>query len=536
MTSRIRAGSDDGATLVIVLIIVTVLATVTSVVLSQLDTSIRTTVALRDQGGSIYDGDGAAQVAINELVNDNFNGASGACKTSDASLTLTNFYPPTNGLSPSAPSSAYVACTHDTSNTDGGATLANTSPGNALLTLDPTLTDVGIYSNVNAGAVKIRGAVFSNSAISAPGGLVNTWTPPTGSTSRTYNIARGHCTPATNNVSKGVWVANPAYGATTCDYAATNPKGQDPGALSPHGASYEVPPAPTGNATISACGRSDKVQSVTPGRFSGAGALAALNGLTGCSNGVVWFQPGTYYFDFNGTWNVPSVYLVGGTFDTAYADPTKKPSTWPDVTRACVAPGAGAASTSSGVEFVFGGSSQLGVNHSADPGTQMTVCASNSASGPPIAIYGLKTSLGGTFPVAAESTCTPSGTGYTSCALISTGNSPKSTLTVQGTTYVPRGVVDVTLNNNTKKIFYWGLIAYAIEFSGTGSAEVGNPIVDVPDQAADPTPTPQTDYLAIYICPGAASCSSSGTLALRVKVTLAAGTRTATVLGWSHPN
>lgn len=536
MKVRARARSDEGTSLVIVLIIVTVLAMVTGVVLSQLDTSLRTTLALRDQAGSVYNADGAAQVAISQLVNNNFNGASGACNTTDANLALPNFYPPANGLSASASSSAYVVCTHDSSNTNGGATQANTSPGSALLTLDPTLTDVGIYSSVNAGAVKVRGAIFANSAISAPGGLVNVWSPPSGSTSTTYNIARGRCTPTTNNVNQGVWVANSAYGSTTCNYGTADTRGQDPGTLTPHGASYNSPAAPTGNATVTpsstACGNA-KYQTVTPGRFSGATALATLNGLSGCGNGVVWFQPGTYYFDLPGIWNVPSVYLVGGTFNTTYADPTKNPNSWSDPTQACFAPGTSGATTSTGVEFVFGGSSQVGVNNSANPGTHMTICASNSPNGPPIAVYGLKTALGGSFPVAVESSCTPSGTGYTGCALISTGNSPKSTLTIQGTTYAPKAVIDVVLNNSSQKIFYWGLIAYGIEFSGTGSADVANPIVDVPDQAANPTPTPQTDYLTVYICPGAGSCSTSGTLALKVKVTLAAGTRTATVLSWS---
>jgi hypothetical protein len=176
------------------------------------------------------------------------------------------------------------------------------------------------------------------------------------------------------------------------------------------------------------------------------------------------------------------------------------------------------------------------VNNSGSPGTQMTICASNSVSGPPIAIYGLRSALGGSFPVAAEASCTPTGTGTTTCAVISTGNSPKSTLTVQGTTYVPKGVVDVTLNNNTKKIFYWGLISWAIEFAGTGSADVTNAIVDVPDTAPDPTPSSQIEYLTVYVCPGQTSgCSTSGQLQLRVKVKIETD-KSVTVLSWSRQN
>jgi hypothetical protein len=533
-----RTRTDDGSTLVIVLLIVTAFALVTTVVLSQLDTNMRSTIALRDQVGTTYDADAAAQVAISQLVTDNFNGTPGACNLTDVNLSLpAPFYPTTNGVRGSDPSSAYVTCTHDSSNSaGGGATLPNNSPGNAILALDNNLTEVGIYSNVNAGAVKVRGAVFSNSAISAPGGLVNVWARPAGSTASTYNIARGACTPVTNRNNKGVWVENSAYGATTCDYSASNTHGQDPYTLIPHGASYDLPSAPSGNAVISPCAAGDKFQKVTAGRFSGAAALSALNGLSGCANGVVWFQPGTYYFDLPGMWNVPSVYLVGGTFDPTYAKVTTDPATWADVTKACVVPGGSGATTSSGVNFVVGGASQLGVNNSANPGTHMTICASNSVSGPPIAIYGLRSALGGSFPVAAEASCTPSGSGFTSCSVISTGNSPKSTLTVQGTTYVPKGVIDVTLNNNTKKIFYWGLISWAVEFSGTGSADVANAIVDVPDTAPDPTPVSQTVYLTVYVCIGASSCNTTGTVQLKARVKFEAGTRAATVLSWSQQN
>ena len=103
-----------------------------------------------------------------------------------------------------------------------------------------------------------------------------------------------------------------------------------------------------------------------------------------------------------------------------------------------------------------------------DPaGAQMTICASNTSAatggGPPIAVYGLKTALTGSFPVSAQTLCPPTDQ---TCALINTGNSPKTTLTIQGTTYAPRAFIVIILNNNTKKVFYWGLISYAISFTG----------------------------------------------------------------------
>ena len=109
MRNRVRRG-DDGALLIVVLIIITSLALVTTVVLGQLDSNVRSTVALRDATGSDYNGDAAAQVAIDQLVNDNFAGTSGSCSTTDKSVVLKNFYPPAFGNSTTAASSAYVAC------------------------------------------------------------------------------------------------------------------------------------------------------------------------------------------------------------------------------------------------------------------------------------------------------------------------------------------------------------------------------------------------------------------------------------------
>ena len=528
---RIRRKGDEGATLVIVLVIVTAVATVLGVILSLVDTNVRTSVKLTEQADTAYAVDGAAQVAIKQLQQGVFPG--GNCVANG--LESTPFDGWVANFGTDAGASLRVECSPNPTggNGDGDPNAANTSPGSALLTLDRNLTENGIFVDVNAGPIKVRGGIFSNSAIGAGtgSGITNVWTPNASNpTAKTYNLARGACDPTK------ITVANPAYGSTVCNLGATatDPRGEDPGTLTPHGASYDAPPAPTGNATIATCSAGDKFQKVTPGRFSGAAALAALNGLTGCSNGVVWFQPGRYYFDLPGTWNVPAVYLVGGTFNTTFANSTTNPATWTDVTRACIAPGDTGSTTSSGVQFVFGGSTQLSVNNSSGAASQMTICASNtdkaSGGGPPIAVYGLKTALGGSFPVSQEALCPPTDT---TCALINTGNSPKTTLTIQGTTYAPRAFIVIILNNNTKKVFYWGLISYAISFTGTGSANITNALVDVPDTAANPTPSPSVRYLTVYTCTGAASCASGGALSLRVKVQITTS-GSAKVLSWSR--
>ena len=70
---------DRGAALLMVLIIVLVISLVGAALLTFADTSIRTTVALRSQGAAVYAADGAAQIAVNQLRADNFNGGTGGC-------------------------------------------------------------------------------------------------------------------------------------------------------------------------------------------------------------------------------------------------------------------------------------------------------------------------------------------------------------------------------------------------------------------------------------------------------------------------
>lgn len=523
---RRRAGNDAGATLLIVLVIITTIALVGGVTLSYASTSMMTTVALRDEAGTAYNGDGAAQLAINDLRQGAFNGSpSGQCSTTPAALTLDNFYPATKGQDGSAPSSAYVSCTPEENNgQDASATAANTSPTSALLTLDANLTEDGISAGVSAGALKVRGGVFSNSRITAPTGLTNVWSPPASNpTGKTYNVARGSCD------TTMVTVANPAYGTTTCDYgSAPDARGQDPGTLTPHGASYDAPPTPSGPGSIGTCAAGTEFQTVTPGRFTDA---AALSNLTGCSKNVVWFKPGIYYFDFTPAdtqWKLPSTFMIAGT----NAIPLTSTPTAAQMPTACVPPGDAAATTTSGAEFVFGGDSTLLVNSAGGSGSHLAICASNSANGPPIAIYGLKTALGGGYPVAAQTVCPPTDR---SCALINTKRSSTSTLTIQGTTYAPRAFIDIALDKDSKTAFRWGLIAYAVRFTGTGSADVSQAVVGVPDVAASPAPTPTIMYLQVYVCPGASTCSPAGKLQLVVKVGLSAtAPKSATVLSWSE--
>jgi len=539
MIQRLKKSDDRGAALVLALIIVLVFAIGLSALLTFSDTSIRSTVALRDQASVNYDADGAAQVAINQLRKDNFNGAAGGCNTA-ATLVLPNFYPAT-ATAPAA--SAAVKCTPDpTYNASaGGGGGANSSPGSAITTLGTgSGGEYGIYYNSsNSSSFKVQGGIFSDSSIFLVGNKSDIQNTSTGS----YVYAMGTC--SSSGTSK--IISSPA---AVCNYS-TNPvsaldrRGMDPGTIPSHGTSFDAPAAPTAAGTVApATCSAQTVYQFQPGIYRSAAALNALTASAGGCSGSVWhFNPGTYYFDFTDAalahkWTVNSGYLVGGTFTaTSPVTVAKVAASSPY----CVAPTTSGTNLTQGVRFVFGGDSRLEVmKGSAGANPNVQICASNSASGPPIAIYGLKSGIGsGTFAVAAESGCITA-TGYpvggdsTHCAVVQTYNDPNPGLTVYGTTYVPKAVIDLYLNNNTTQVFRWGLVTRAFYAGSTGSSSLDSAIISVPDDAPAPFALPNLMYLDVYVCPGAATCSATGTNRLRAKVLVTpAAPRTVSVLSWS---
>jgi hypothetical protein len=124
--------------------------------------------------------------------------------------------------------------------------------------------------------------------------------------------------------------------------------------------------------------------------------------------------------------------------------------------------------------------------------------------------------------------------------MITSVNNAGNQFYVQGTTYAPKAVVDVTLNNVAEQVFRFGVIARSLWVKETGSFTFGGPVIEVPD---DSPGFVFSVYLSAYVCQGSGSCSPGGTPALRAKVafvdadpvTPVAGNRQVVVLSWSHP-
>jgi len=172
-----RPAEDRGATLILVLFIVTVIGLAGAALLTLSDTSIRTTVALRDQAGNTYNADGAAQVAINNLRNgygftsphlfDNAYGT--ACFGSSAAagtLNMSNFYPATNGQNGNAAGSASVVCTADPASGVNGTVVPITGanrPGQAIMTLGRDADEDGInVKALSSNPFSVKGTIKSN--------------------------------------------------------------------------------------------------------------------------------------------------------------------------------------------------------------------------------------------------------------------------------------------------------------------------------------------------------------------------------------
>jgi hypothetical protein len=339
--------------------------------------------------------------------------------------------------------------------------------------------------------------------------------------------ARGTCT--------GSVTSNPAK---ACNFGSTvDKRGDDP--------KYAAPTAPVTPKSVPACSGKNKLVEFSPGLYTDLNSLNKMMDGSGCKDSIYWFHPGTYYFDFSGEWLIDSGYLVGGTEApgtklVAGQVPAIPGSCWTPIPPSNLPPGGSwlRQPAGGGVQFAFGGASRIHVG-----AAKVEICGTYATDSPPIAVYGLKDDVGtGAAKVSKQSGCVTT-TPYpskTACAVITSDNAPNSSLYIQGTTYVPWAAVDVGLNNMTGQVFRYGVISRSLYLSATGSVNLGNAVIEVPDDS--PGYALRTVvYLNVYVCPGANVCTAAaGTLRLRAKVgindptgTPVAGQREITVYNWS---
>jgi len=488
MRQRSDLRDETGAALVIALIFITVVAVVTSVVLSFSDASLRATVELRKQASAASTADGAAQVAINALRKGSYTNAGGqGCFGAGDTMLISDF--PTNGAG-----SVFVDCsTDETSGTASAGPLnSDNTPSKAILTLGRSdLEGISVTSTTNAvETMQVMGGVHSNSRVD-----VN---------------------PALKNDKGDVLKSDTSVTATTgCSgeivapiEACSAPAQPDPG--------YPEPAAPPTQVTAVPACPNNQVVPFSPGLYTDGVSL------TKCDKAgtTLWFRPGTYYFDFAGknadlTWRLNAGSVVGGTLTSD----TTVPGT-------CVSP-LMSTTPAQGVQFVFGGESQLNVNGTAE----IELCGSYSASSPPIAVYGLKSSLGG---VSAPRGCVIDPSVATHCPLFSSSGNGAGIVYVQGTVYAPLASVELSYRSNGKGQFIKdGIIVNSLKVTLNDVNLTG---VEVPVLTAGPKGAETGVLLKVYVCPSVSTCNAStGKLGLETKVGVSnpAGSRTVKIYSWS---
>ena len=530
LAGRLRRSDDTGATLILALIFITVSAVVVAAILSFVDTSMRTTLAVRGQAGRASAADGAAQLAINKVRNGTFVNAAGTKCLDTGSMSLPGFYQ-SNGNT----FSATVVCEPDTADSvrggSGGITVAGGNrPSQAVLTLGGNSADGFDVTLGGNDVLTVHGDVYSNAGITAKKNLTST-----------ANItAVGTCSASGTMRS--------ATGTLT-----TTPKGPKcgGGVTAAGDPNYPAPPAPSEPPTqplsVPGCPTTGKTITFSPGLYTD---LDGLNHITdgtggkkgGCPDVTLWFKPGIYYFNLGGEWDIPgSVRVVGGnpragvnldnppfpkSCQAPIPDEGKDPKTW-------TPPGPNA-----GVQFVFGGATNMVL----DSGAKMELCGTYDRGVPPIVIYGLKDTIGsGELSVPGEATtdCVRRlSTDNRSCTILDTAKHPGSESYFQGTVYVPYGWVNVELNNDAGQMFRFGIIARKLTVTATGSADLTGAVIGTPDEVYS-GPGLTMLALTVYVCPGTTTCPTTGA-ALKAKVGVAdpngdpiAGKRQITVYNWS---
>jgi hypothetical protein len=495
-----RRRDDDGAALIIAVVFVTVVAVVVASILALADANLRGTIALRKQAAQSANADGAAEAAINALRQGSYVGP-GNCFGATPDLTLSNFYQPLTG---GAADSAYVACSQDLDNSV--PSIKTTRPGYALLTLGNVVGEDGIFLKANGtnGGIWAKGAIGARSNINIFAGNMRV----------TGDVRATSCSPTGISIDAGT-------GTKTCT-AAAGAAITDPG--------YALPPPP--DATMSVQTTSPKCQAdmqFSAGVYPDISVIS--NWMSSCNKAKVYdFRPGVYYF-YSGTFTFNSnIPLIGGRVDAVPTSPV------PDLSKSqgyctnqtnTITPNP----LPAGVTFVFGGTAQMTV----DNNSQVELCGIYSKTGPPIALYGLKTTLGtGTLKMDPLTTTNPDYAFFWTDQ-----NSTNIYLYLEGTVYAPTGFLDLDLRKSTSQFFLDGVAVRRFRVFAPASAIPPTPLASTP--TTSPGPARTVANLSVYVCPGQSTCSAAtGTLRLKVKVGLgdpasapSPGQREITVYSWS---
>ena len=368
--------SETGASLIIALAMVTLISVALVAALGLGTSSLRTVAAISDQRAKSYSADAALQSAIGALRTDASAGSTAAgtaCPNEDSAAA---------GTAPA------VAVTCQVVVSKGTGVLGDNLPNYAILALGTSASEAGV-DLTPSGTVTVKGPVASNS----PGtGSPNSVAVGTLDVSGFTLDAAGTCsgaitvtTPTDKRCSTGTTIADPNY----------------PSQVSVDPPNLNVPnPTPV-------CAATNAVLQFVPGYYTDDRVFqtpAYTQGANVCTTNYLYFRPGVYYFEFGFDpaftdliWDVATNQVIVGGEAKGWNPNTANslPATPTGGTSVACKTGDDGATT--GVQFVFGGKSQMVVTTSA---AKVELCADPTPSGTnqQIAIYGQPT---GAAPAAA---------------------------------------------------------------------------------------------------------------------------------------
>lgn len=401
MRKPFRRRGDEGVSLVIAIAFVLGVGLVSGSLLTYSATAIRSegfTLAAQQNASDVA---GGLQAAVNDVRNsDYFNNVDlgQQCFTAGGAGSMVKLYPASgaNGTP------VTVTCTPDPgSGAVGGLVPVNDTnkPSVALLTLGTSPSETGLLKQGNS-VLKIRGSVYSNSTIGTANGTdcAETPQPPAAGANCSEIYVEGAAVIAEEEC-EGRIVAS-GTGGKHCDTGTHAVIGNDPATLYP--SAYTAPATGLTPRTLPSCSAGSRLVTFEPGYYDDAVGLSELTtGAQACKNHTFWFQPGVYYFDFHNAemptkgspvvpdgsnvWTIDdsSSSVIGGTRRGWTTDA----SIAPDRPGACVSPLT--STTASGVQFVFGGDSQVYMRNG-----YVELCGTWYSNKPPITLYGAKSAIG----------------------------------------------------------------------------------------------------------------------------------------------
>jgi hypothetical protein len=474
--------SEAGSSLVIALAFLSVFALWISTTLASASSSVKVGQSLRSERPLRYAVDAAVDHAIQTIRLDSSKGKDdGGTSPCHTESTFNNH-------------TIYVHCTPQPRS--GVPGLGGSSPTLGILTL-ATGSEVG-YQHKSNDIIRVNGGVYSNSSITSFGGnysQLNTCPPsyPTtqaGCTAQTPNphgtvTAVGNCDIGTKDQNHNEHIV---ASIRNCN-ATPSPAGWDPGYPPDQLEAFASPAVPS---TATACPSGYALVPLLPGRY-GDDKLNALNALSsGCDHSLLWFQPGTYYFDFDGVWNInrESLTIVAG--QPAWGALPADPSTVPFGSSCNADPIA----DHPGTEFIFGKTARMDVQKG-----RFEICSPVSALRQQIAIYGVKANTGTTLK--AQSGCVAA-VGYSGnedgqhCALLTTGGN-NSWVMVHGTIYAPAAVVEFKMTNVGYQVVSRGIIARVLSIHVTPSTVFTGAFISSPGFGSV-TAADRDVFLTAYHC------------------------------------